>query len=206
MPQKKNPDVLELIRAKSALVIGNFVQIAVLQKGLPSTYNRDFQEDKKILFQAFDETLSCINIFTKILKNIKIKKESIDNNIKRSFLEATDIADYLVKKGEKFRNAHKATGKLIKYCIENNKKTTDLSIKELKQYSNLFENDFFEKVSLENCVNAKITPNGTNPENVYSKIKSGYVEINNLKEDVNNLKLRIPTITEVLKEAKIEIN
>src|SRR4030066_1043222 len=112
MPQKKNPDILELIRGKSSLVAGNLLQSIILLKGLPSTYNRDLQEDKKILFDAYKETTSSIEMFSKLLEKIKFNTVKIKDSIKNSFIEATDIADYLVKKGESFRKAHNIVKKI----------------------------------------------------------------------------------------------
>ena len=139
MPQKKNPDLLELIRGKSSIVIGNLMQMMILVKALPSTYNRDLQEDKKILFDAVGETASSISIFTSMLGKISFNKENIRKKLESGFPEATDMADYLVKKGESFRNSHHITGSIVRYCIENNKKISDLSLEELKKYSPLFE-------------------------------------------------------------------
>ncbi|MDD3520024.1 MAG: argininosuccinate lyase [Actinomycetota bacterium] len=206
MPQKKNPDILELIRGKCAVVTGNLLQIIVLQKGLPSTYNRDLQEDKKILFQAGKETLKSVEIFKDILKNITLKKEIIKENISQGFLEATDIADYLVKKGEKFRDAHHITGKLVSYCIKENKSFNKLTQKELEGFSELFDTDFQQKITAGNCIDSKITSCGTNSSIVGSKLKIAYERLNTMLLKVQELKERNTTINQLLKEIKNEMD
>lgn len=206
MPQKKNPDILELIRGKSAIVTGNLIQIIVLQKGLPSTYNRDLQEDKKILFQAAEETLKSVKIFGDILKNITLNKQVIEENIKKGFLEATDIADYLVKKGENFRNAHHVTGKLVNYCIKENKNFRELSQNELQKFSMLFDNDFQQKISIKSCVDAKITSCGTNSSNVRTKLKMAGRKLKTIKDKVLELKKRNTSIDELLRDLNNEMD
>jgi argininosuccinate lyase len=206
MPQKKNPDILELIRGKSAIVVGNLMQFEVLQKSLPSSYNRDLQEDKGIVFKAFNETLSSINIFKEIIKNIKLNTDKINQNMKEGFLEATDIADYLVKKGETFRNAHNITGKLVRYCIEKKIGINELDLEFLKSQSQFFTDDFFNKIDLEACINAKKTDCGTNKENVKNNLKSDLDKINKIKTKICELELRIPAISNLIKEVKNELD
>lgn len=202
MPQKKNPDILELIRGKSSLVIGNLVQFEVLQKSLPSTYNRDLQEDKAVIFNAFNETLSSIIIFKELIKNIKLNIENINTNMKDGFMEATDIADYLVRKGETFRNAHNITGKIIRYCIENKMSVSELNSDMLKDYSRFFSEDFFENISLSACINAKKTDCGTNSNNVRNNLKFSSGRITEIQIEIEKLKLRIPDINNLIKEVQ----
>jgi argininosuccinate lyase len=206
MPQKKNPDILELIRGKSAIVTGNLVQILVLQKGLPSTYNRDLQEDKKILFQASDETLKSVDIFAALLKNISLNRDAIRENLEEGFLEATDIADYLVKKGKNFREAHHITGKLVNYCIKSKKNFRDLSKDELEKFSRLLDNDFQQKISMKKCVDSKLTPCGTNSLNVGKKLKKADERLKNIKGRVEDLKNRNISLAGLLREIKNEMD
>jgi len=206
MPQKKNPDILELIRGKSAIVIGNLIQFEVLQKSLPSSYNRDLQEDKGIVFKAFKETITSVNIFTEIIKNIKINTANIYKNMKDGFLEATDAADYLVKKGETFRNAHNITGKIVRYCIEKKIGINDLSLEFLKSQSSFFESDFFENIDLEACINAKKTDCGTNKKNVKESVESALRKINKINLKITELKSRVPDINNLIKEVQNELD
>lgn len=206
MPQKKNPDILELIRGKSSLVAGNLLQFILLQKSLPSTYNRDLQEDKGIVFNAFNQTLSSVKIFKELMDNIKINTENINKSMKNQFLEATDIADYLVKKGETFRNAHNITGKIIRYCIENKINLNDLSINQLKDFSKFFDVDFFKKITLIECVNSKVTDCGTNSSNVKNNLKFATERINKIKIEIEKLKLRIPDFNNLVKEIQNEMD
>ncbi|HAX18367.1 MAG TPA: argininosuccinate lyase [Actinobacteria bacterium] len=206
MPQKKNPDILELIRGKSAIVTGNLIQIIVLQKGLPSTYNRDLQEDKKILFQAAEETLKSTEIFADILKNINLNKKIIKANLEKGFLEATDVADYLVRKGESFRNAHHITGKLVNYCIKENKSFKELSRNELMMFSGLFDEDFQQKTDMKSCVDSKITFCGTNSRNVETKLKTAHNRLKAIEDEINKFKKRNTSAEELLEEIKNEMD
>jgi len=205
MPQKKNPDLLELIRGKSSLVIGNLIQILVLLKGLPSTYNRDLQEDKKILFSAIEDTLGSVNIFGKLLLKIKFNESVITEKLKLGFLEATDMADYLVKKGETFRNAHHIIGNIVKYCIESGKTIPDLSIAQLKKFSGLFEDDIFKKIEMEACLNAKDVDCGTSASNVSEKTGLAKSRIKELKASLEGLRLRTASLDSILDSAADKI-
>ncbi|MHB1377673.1 MAG: argininosuccinate lyase, partial [Candidatus Humimicrobiaceae bacterium] len=206
MPQKKNPDILELIRGKSAIVIGNLIQFEVLQKSLPSSYNRDLQEDKGIVFQAFKETISSINIFNEIIKNIKINIDNINKNMEDGFLEATDIADYLVKKGETFRNAHNITGKMVRYCTEKKIGINELNLEFLKSQSPFFDNDFYDSTGFEACINAKKTDCGTNRKNVKDNLEAALYKINKIKTKISELKSRVPDINTLVKEVQNELD
>ena len=201
MPQKKNPDLLELIRGKSSLVIGNLIQILVLLKGLPSTYNRDLQEDKKILFSAIEDTLGSVNIFGKLLLKIKFNESVISDKLKLGFLEATDMADYLVKKGETFRNAHHIIGNIVKYCIDNNKIIPDLSIAKLKKFSGLFEKDIFKKIEMEACLNAKDVDCGTSLSKVSEKTSFAKSRIKGLKSILEGMRIRTASLDSVIDSA-----
>ncbi|MDD5659366.1 MAG: lyase family protein, partial [Actinomycetota bacterium] len=202
MPQKKNPDILELIRGKSSLVAGNLIQFEMMQKGLPSTYNRDLQEDKGIVFSAFKESYSSVTVFKELIKNIKLNEEKIINNMKNGFMEATDIADYLVRRGETFRNSHNITGKIIKYCLEKNIDICDLDLKVLKNYSGFFEKDFFESIDLNLCIDSKKTDCGTNRNNVKNNLKYSTERIKMIKKEIERFDLQIPDFERLIKEIK----
>lgn len=197
MPQKKNPDILELIRGKSAVVAGSLTQIITLIKGLPSTYNSDMQEDKKILFNAKKETLDSIEIFIRVLEHTEFKALSIEDKMPEGFMEATDAADYLVKKGQSFRNAHHIIGKIVRYCIKNNMKLSDIPGKKLKEYSPYFDSDFYVSISLKSCINSKITSCGTSEKSVINNISENTKELDKLKKTLNNLYSRIPDFDEL---------
>ena len=201
MPQKKNPDILEIIRGKSSLVIGNLIQMMILLKALPSTYNRDLQEDKKVLFSAIEDTTSSVGIFAKLLLKIKFNEDIINDKLKTGFLEATDMADYLVKKGESFRNAHHIIGSIVKYCIESNKKIPDLSIDELKGFSGLFEDDIFSRIELKACLDTKNVDCGTSSKQVANKISQAKSRIKKLEVSLEGLKARTVDLETVIDSA-----
>ncbi|TYP50344.1 argininosuccinate lyase [Thermosediminibacter litoriperuensis] len=141
MPQKKNPDVLELIRGKAGRVFGNLMSVLTVMKGLPLAYNRDMQEDKEPLFDTADTVTACLSVLPGLLSTMKIKKENMKKAVEDSFADATYYAEYLVKKGMPFRTAHEVVGKMVSYCIKKNKKLRDLSLPEFKNFSELFEED-----------------------------------------------------------------
>jgi len=194
MPQKKNPDILELIRGKSSLIIGSLMQSMILMKGLPSTYNRDLQEDKKIMFGAYQETIDSVEIFSELLKKIKFNKAKIKESLSEGFLEATDIADYLVKKGESFRKSHNIVGKIVKNCVDNNISFRDLTIEELKNYSSYFSSDIYKMVKIESCISNRKVDCGTSKKNVLGKIVSSKETINELFSEQKKLTERIPEL------------
>jgi argininosuccinate lyase len=141
MPQKKNPDVAELVRGKSGRVFGDLMSMLTLMKGLPLAYNRDMQEDKEALFDAAETICACLEILPKVLLTAKFKKENMAKAVEDSFTDATYYAEYLVKKGMPFRKAHEVVGKMVSYCIKKSKKIKDLSLLELKNFSELFAED-----------------------------------------------------------------
>ncbi|MBN1299172.1 MAG: argininosuccinate lyase [Actinobacteria bacterium] len=198
MPQKKNPDILELIRGKSALVSGSLMQAITLFKGLPLTYNSDMQEDKKILFNAALETMQSIEIFTKVLENIEFKVLRVNEDKAPGFTCATDAADYLVRKGESFRNAHHIIGRIVKYCIENEISLEDIPLEKLKEHSSFFSDDFKDAIRLEKCISSKKTVCGTSEKSVEKNISRGIGKIKKLSQTANDLKSRIPDFDELL--------
>lgn len=155
MPQKKNPDVAELVRGKTGRVYGSLMGLLTMMKGLPLAYNKDMQEDKEQIFDAIDTVKMCLPVFSKMLLTMKVKRENMLRGAKGGFTNATDVADYLVKHGLPFRDAHAVVGRMVAYCIENNKVIDDLSMSEFKEFSNLIEDDIYKEISLENCVNQR---------------------------------------------------
>ena len=157
MPQKKNPDIAELVRGKTGRVYGDLMQLLTTMKGIPLAYNKDMQEDKEGAFDAIDTTLSCLTLFSEMLRTMRFKKEVMERSAAMGFTNATDAADYLVGKGVPFRDAHGIIGRLVLRCIEKNCAIDDLSLKELKEFSDQFEEDVFEAISLKTCVEKRLT-------------------------------------------------
>lgn len=171
MPQKKNPDMAELIRGKTGRVYGDLMALLTTMKGLPLAYNKDMQEDKEPVFDAFDTLNDCLKVFTGMLDTLKFKTEKMARSAKTGYMNATDCADYLVKKGLPFRECHAVIGKLVLDCIEKGFAIEDLSIGELKQYSPLFEEDLYEKISPEACIASKISEGSTSFESVKKQLE-----------------------------------
>ncbi len=157
MPQKKNPDIAELVRGKTGRVYGALFSLLTTMKGIPLAYNKDMQEDKELSFDAMDTAKGCIALFCGMLATIKFNKEQMRQSASRGFTNATDAADYLVRHGVPFRDAHGIIGRLVLYCMDKNKGIDELSIEELKAVSPVFEEDIYEAVSLETCVNTRYT-------------------------------------------------
>ena len=164
MPQKKNPDIAELIRGKTGRVYGALISILTTMKGIPLAYNKDMQEDKELTFDAIDTVKGCILLFTGMMKTIQFKKDVMEVSAMKGFTNATDAADYLVKHGVPFRDAHGIIGQLVLYCIEKDKAIDELSLDELKSISPVFEADIYEEISLETCVNKRLTFGAPSPE------------------------------------------
>jgi argininosuccinate lyase len=166
MPQKKNPDVAELIRGKTGRVYGDLIALLTMMKGLPLTYNKDMQEDKEAFFDASDTIQGCLTIFVPMLRTLVFNRERMLEATRDGFLNATDLADYLAAKGMPFREAHAVAGRLVGQCIESEKRLEELSLDELKKEAQLFESDVFEKLKMENVVKARNSYGGTAPEQV----------------------------------------
>ena len=173
MPQKKNPDVAELVRGKTGRVYGDLMALLSVMKSLPLAYNKDMQEDKEAIFDAVDTVKMCLPVFTKMIETMKIKKENMLRAAQGGFTNATDMADYLVKKGIPFRNAHEIIGKMVLYCIENNKAIEELDMSEFKSFSELIEEDVYEEISLSKCVSGRNLPGGPAKESVMASIENG---------------------------------
>ncbi len=160
MPQKKNPDMAELIRGKTGRVYGDLMGFLTVMKGLPLAYNKDMQEDKECVFDAVDTIKMCLPVFTAMIDTMKINSENMYKAAKGGFMNATDAADWLVKQGMPFRDAHAVIGQIVLYCIENDKVLEDLSIEEFKKFSDVFNDDVFNAITLEKCVEARRVDGG----------------------------------------------
>ena len=170
MPQKKNSDMAELVRGKTGRVYGDLITLLTMLKGLPLAYNKDMQEDKEAIFDAVDTVLMCLEVFTPMLSTMTVNKDSMKNAAAKGFINATDCADYLVKKGMAFRNAYKITGQLVAKCIHEDKVLETLTLDEYKEFSDTFENDVYDEISLETCVKKRISFGGTSYESVETQI------------------------------------
>ncbi len=173
MPQKKNPDVAELIRGKTGRVYGDTIALLTIMKALPLAYNKDMQEDKEAIFDAVDTVKLCIPVFTKMITTMKINKDKMHEGAKGGFTNATDISDYLVKKGLSFRQAHEIVGKMVIYCIENNKTLEELTLEEYKNCSMIFDKDIYDAITLEQCIKERNLVGGPAAEAVSLSIKEG---------------------------------
>ena len=166
MPQKKNPDIAELVRGKSGRVFGDLMTLLTVMKGIALAYNKDMQEDKEAIFDAVDTVKMCLTAFTPMIETMKVIPENMRNAAAKGFINATDCADYLVKKGMPFRDAYKATGTLVALCIEKNTTLEDLPIDEYKKVCDTFDDGVYEAISLENCVNGRKVLGGPASDNV----------------------------------------
>ncbi|MEG2541013.1 MAG: argininosuccinate lyase [Clostridia bacterium] len=155
MPQKKNPDIAELVRGKCGRTYGNLMAVLTMMKGLPLAYNKDMQEDKEAIFDSVDTLKQCLPIFADMLKSATFLKDNMLKASEKGFINATDVADYLTKAGVPFRDAYKISGQLVALCIANNKTLGELSLDSYKQFSPLFGEDIFDAISMENCVNKR---------------------------------------------------
>jgi len=171
MPQKKNADMAELIRGKTGRVYGHLMALFTTLKGLPLAYNKDMQEDKEGIFDSIDTLKMSLRVFAPMVETMKVRKEKMLAAAKEGFINATDLADYLAKKGLPFRTAYKLTGQIVGYCIEHGKDLESLTLSDYKTFSELFENDLYDEISLENCVNKRISQGGTGRESVLRQLE-----------------------------------
>jgi argininosuccinate lyase len=186
MPQKKNPDVPELVRGKAGSVLGDLFSVLTLMKALPLAYNRDMQEDKLPLFRTVDTLTSCLDIYVKMLPNLIIKHENMRHGATTGFLNATDLADYLVDMGMAFREAHSCAGKAVGYAAKSGKELHELSLKELQSFSSLIKKDIYEHLSIEQMINRRKSFGGTATENVLSAIADAEKEMGALAKNNND--------------------
>ncbi|MBQ5842645.1 MAG: argininosuccinate lyase [Clostridia bacterium] len=170
MPQKKNPDMAELVRGKTGRVYGDLLALLTTLKGLPLAYNKDMQEDKESVFDASDTVVMCLKVFTGMIKTLKANTENMKRAAQKGFINATDLADYLVKKGMPFRSAYKISGSLVAHCIENDTVLEELPLEVYKEYSPLFETDLYNEIDLMVCVEKRISEGGTSVDSVKAQI------------------------------------
>ena len=160
MPQKKNPDIAELTRGKTGRVYGDLMALLVTMKGLPLAYNKDMQEDKEAAFDAMDTVKDCLTVFTEMIKTLSFNKDVMRRSASKGFTNATDAADYLVRKGVPFRDAHGIIGQIVIYCDNNSKSIEDCTLEELKRISDVFDEDVYSAISLETVVEKRMTKGG----------------------------------------------
>lgn len=170
MPQKKNPDITELIRGKTGRVYGNLIQGLTMMKSLPLAYNKDMQEDKEAIFDSIDTVKACIITLIPMIDTMTILKDNMELAAKKGFINATDCADYLSKKGMPFRDAYKLTGEIVKYAIDNDKVLDTISLEKYKEFSKLFEEDLYDEISLKTCIEKRNVIGGPAPEAVKKEI------------------------------------
>ena len=171
MPQKKNSDMAELVRGKTGRVFGDLIALLTMMKGLPLAYNKDLQEDKEAIFDAIDTAKMCLAVFAPMIATMTVKPENMRKAAAEGFINATDAADYLVKKGMPFRTAYKITGQLVAHCIQTRQTLETLPLAEYQSMSELFGDDIYEAVNLDTCVKSRISEGGTSPESVTAQIQ-----------------------------------
>jgi len=171
MPQKKNADIAELVRGKTGRVYGDLMGTLTMLKGLPLAYNKDMQEDKESVFDAVDTVKMCLDVFTPMVQTVKVKKENMYRAAQKGFINATDLADYLTKKGVPFRTAYKISGQLVGWCIQNGTVLEELPLSYLQQQHPAFGEDVYNEISLETCVAKRISDGGTSPHSVAAQIQ-----------------------------------
>lgn len=170
MPQKKNSDMAELVRGKTGRVYGDLMALLTMLKGLPLAYNKDMQEDKENVFDCADTLIMCLDVFAPMVDGMTVYKDNMKIAAQKGFINATDLADYLVKKGLPFRSAYKISGEIVADCIAKGKVLEDLTIEEYKGYSDLFDEDVYTEISLETCVSKRTSEGGTSPESVQAQV------------------------------------
>lgn len=178
MPQKKNPDIAELVRGKSGRVFGDLTTLLTVMKGLPLAYNKDMQEDKEAIFDAVDTVKMCLNAFTPMVETMTVLKDNMRLAAAKGFINATDCADYLVGKGLAFRDAYKATGELVALCIDKGCTLETLPLEEYKKVCSLFDSGVYEAINLEKCVTDRLSEGGPSPKSVEKQIQIAKEKIN----------------------------
>ena len=177
MPQKKNPDMCELIRGKTGRIYGNLIALLTMMKGLPLAYNKDMQEDKEPIFDSIENIIPCIDILDKMLETLTVNKEIMAKKAEEGYINATDVADYLTKKGLPFREAYKITGSIVKYAIDKKKTLNELTLDEYNTFSDIFTTDIYDAINIHNCVESRNIYGGPSKEAVSLQIKETLEEI-----------------------------
>jgi argininosuccinate lyase len=178
MPQKKNSDMAELVRGKTGRVYGNLLALLTTLKGLPLAYNKDMQEDKEAIFDSLETVEMCLEIFAPMIKTMRVKPENMYRAAQEGFINATDLADYLTRKGMPFRSAYKIVGQIVAECIDKKCVLDDLSLEAYRAHTELFEDDLYNEISLETCVNKRISEGGTSVSSVEKQISYVREELN----------------------------
>ena len=181
MPQKKNPDMAELVRGKTGRVYGDLFTMLTVLKGIPLAYNKDMQEDKQAVFDAVDTVKMCLKVFSPMVDTMRVRADNMLKAAQNGFINATDLADYLVKKGMPFRSAYKISGKIVAYCIDNGKVLESMTLEEYKEFDPNFDDELFDSINLKNCVERRSSAGGTSE-------KSVDVQIAYVRDFVSNLK------------------
>ncbi len=177
MPQKKNPDMAELVRGKTGRVYGNLMATLTMMKGIPLAYNKDMQEDKQAIFDSIDTVKMCLKVFEPMIATMTVNKDKMLQASNDGFINATDLADYMVKKGLPFRAAYKIVGEIVSYCIKNKKTLENMKIEEYKQFSDVFESDLYQEIDMKNCVEKRISKGGTTAKSVEKQMQFVLKEI-----------------------------
>ena len=172
MPQKKNPDMAELVRGKTGRVYGNLMALLTALKGLPLAYNKDMQEDKEAIFDSVDTVIMCLRVFVPMIETLRVRADNMYRAAQGGFINATDLADYLTKKGMPFRSAYKIVGQIVARCISEGCVLDDFALDKYREYSELFEEDLYNEILLETCVSKRISEGGTSVGSVERQIES----------------------------------
>ena len=171
MPQKKNPDVAELCRGKTGRVYGDLMSLLTTLKGMPLAYNKDIQEDKEPLFDAVETVKLCVEAFIEIVEVMEVNEESMYESAKKGYINATDLADYLAAKGMPFRDAYNVSGRIVSYCLGRGCALEDLPLDEYKQFSDMIEEDIYQRLDLRTCMEKRNSDGGTSPDSVKKQIE-----------------------------------
>ena len=171
MPQKKNSDMAELVRGKTGRVYGDLITLLTMLKGLPLAYNKDMQEDKEAVFDAFDTVNACLGVMAPMIETMTVKKENMLAAAKGGFINATDLADWLAKRGVPFRTAYKLTGEIVAWCIENGKDLESMTLEEYRGFSKIFDESLYEDISVAACVGKRVSQGGASPVNIAAQIE-----------------------------------
>lgn len=200
MPQKKNPDVAELVRGRSSIAIGNLMQLLTVMKGLPLSYNRDMQEDKGSVFSSYETLTSCLFMIGPMYRELNFNRERIANACADGFLNATDLADHLVQRGMPFRQAHEVVGAAVQYCVKENKRLEGLTVKELKGFSELLDKSSLGYISLDACLRRRTSAGGTAPERVREQIVSAKTIMGSHRSECEGEIARLDEVWEELRK------
>ena len=200
MPQKKNPDVAELVRGRSSVAVGNLMQLLVVMKGLPLSYNRDMQEDKASVFSSYETLTSCLFMVGPMYRELAFDRERMAKACADGFLNATDLADHLVQRGMPFREAHEVVGAVVQHCVKDGKRLESLSVEELKGFSDLLDQGSLDHVTLDACLHRRKSAGGTAPERVMEQISSARAVLDAHRSECEGELVRLEKVWKDLRE------